>query len=78
MVEVERYPARHEDLIAKRDGLLRKLRQEGARGVRSAGITRSGGYEQLLLLVSPGCSAGMPKDFEGVRVIVRETAAAKA
>ena len=66
------------DLLAKRDGLLQVLRREGVRGVCSAGLTRSGGAEHLLLLVAPGYAARMPTSFNGTPVTVRETSVAKA
>lgn len=67
-----------ERLLAKRDGLIRKLRQDGVPGVRSAGLARTGGMLHLLLLVAPGCAALMPKSFEGTPVMVKETGIAKA
>lgn len=65
-------------LLAKRDGLLRHLRNLGTSGIRGAGLTRIEGKAQLLLLVAPGTSARMPKSFDGVPVLVRETGKAKA
>jgi len=57
-------------LLEKRDHLLKDLRRRRTPGVISAGLGRRDGQNVLTVLVRPSFSGELPETFEGLGVVV--------